>query len=267
MNRILIETAGLLEHSGTRPPTLFLQHQLQRDERPSTRPITLKNSPVSKENLSLSMSTPRGLITPQMTPSASSEMLIKDPAARTVWKESGGVRKRKLSLKDLVMDLYNHCCAWTQARCKVVMDEHSIGPFFKRFSHDTSDPPSVSVREFNRLWSWFDALCAAMKDMMSFWSDPIAIYHGFVTRDEAEQVLRLAAAGTFIVRFDAPNTDIIVSVRGRTERVRHESFGRNTQSGHIREHRLLAEWINENALFQYVYHSEHAKCHKKGFFK
>merc|ERR1719242_410092 len=102
-----------------------------------------------------------------------------------------------------------------------------------------------------------------MKDTISFWSRPIAEYHGFVTRDVAERQLKQSKVGTFIVRFDAPKSDIIVSVKEQPNKVRHESFS----DADITGQKALIFWINRTASFEYVYHeSTKVVVPKKGMF-
>lgn len=257
--------------------------QSARPSRPS-RPITCSpNHNVSNEIAELvnqDLSNDISAYTPRMTPTSSSGIYIKDATALSVWRESGGTLKKKLSLSDLVMELCNRCTQLIQpSQCQVVMDEHSIGPFFRTFAQNsTCEPPQVDKREFNDLWTWFDRLCEVMKDTISFWSRPIANYHGFITQSDAEGYLKQSMAGTFIVRFDAPNADIIVSVKEKRNKVRHESHQsflrkhsssgkRNRNRNRNRNRDAVKSWIYGNRMFQYVYSPHSKKVPKKGYFK
>jgi len=152
----------------------------------------------------------------------SSREIILDPTdkAKARWQANGGSETGKLSLNEFLGDFYNHLMEKTGNQ-SLAVDMQSMKPFFQSFA-GRSGSLQVDKRTFCQVWNWFDSLCDIVNETKQFWNQPIASYHGFISRENADRNLRSSQAGTFIVRFTAPQPNL--------EILYHEKYGAKIQT-------------------------------------
>ncbi len=155
-----------------------------------------------------------------------SNHIIENKIGRDLWIFAGGKLNNNdndyICFNDLLVDFYNYFVDKTSNKY-LKIDTQSFTPLIKTFiiNPNKKHQLHVTAKVFNNIWKWFDNICDIVNETNQFWNSKTAKYHGFVTREIAEKELLIKPFGTFIIRFTAPNPDIVITFNDKTKQHTH----------------------------------------------